>query len=284
MICEGTIGVQEFAHAITAPADQKFLAAVDSGTSSHVVKESILSAPIDHSQATPIRTAKQGEKMFALGRVTEGEIIDGLAMSDDVLEKNLISISKFDLAGYMTVFFNGICKVTDPSTKRTILEAKLDRTSNLYMFDIRTLLKPESANITSTKPKMTVQLWHNRMGHRSKRLLLLWRNEGLIRGIPFDLRMTDADQRICESCVRAKNRRHSMPKSSLRELTKTPKTNHVSNLMKPKILKKPELQLPDLIDDDLANSDDEDSTVEINFFRQWSTAQPPDGGYSGSVY
>ena len=156
MICEETIGVQEFSQAVIESGDAKYLAAADSGTSSHVVKESILSNPVDHSRATPIRTAKQGEQMYSLGRVTEGEIIDGLAMEDDVLEKNLISISKFDLAGYMTVFFNGICKVTDPSTKRTILEAKLYRTSNLYMFDIRTLLKPESANITSTKAKMTV--------------------------------------------------------------------------------------------------------------------------------
>ncbi len=245
---------------------------MDSGTPSHVVKESILSTPVDHSRATPIRTAKQGDKMFALGRVTEGEVVDGLAMRDDELEKKLVSISKFDLAGYKTVFYKGICRVTDPDTERTILEAKLDRTTNLYMFDIRTLLKPESANMISTTPKMTVSLWHKRLGHRSKRLLLLWRNQGIIRGIPAGLKMTDADQRICDACTRAKSRRHSMPKTSLREFTKTPKTNHVPNSMKPKILQKSELQLP--VDDDLANSDDEDSTVELNFFRNLSTARP----------
>ena len=32
--------------------NHQFLAAVDSGTSSHVVKESVLSNPIDHSRAT----------------------------------------------------------------------------------------------------------------------------------------------------------------------------------------------------------------------------------------
>ena len=201
-----------------------------------MVKASILSNPVDHSRATPIRTAKQGEQMFSLGRVTEGEIVDGLAMQDDVLEKNLVSISKFDLAGYKTVFYKGICRVTDPDNERTILEAKLDRTTNLYMFDIRTLLKPESANMMSTKPKMTVSLLHNRLGHRSKRLLLLWRNQSLIRGVPTGLKSTEADQRICDACARAKSRRHSMPKTSLREFTKSPKTNHVPNSMKPKIL------------------------------------------------
>ena len=73
-MCEETIGVQEFSHAIIAPADHKFLAAVDSGTSSHVLKESVLSNPVDLSRATPIKTAKQGERMFSLGRVTEGEV------------------------------------------------------------------------------------------------------------------------------------------------------------------------------------------------------------------
>ncbi len=86
-MCEETTGFQTFSQTVIAPAYHKFLAAVDCGTSSHVVKESILTNPVDHSRATPIRTAKQGEKMYSLGRVSEGEVKDGLAMRYNELVK-----------------------------------------------------------------------------------------------------------------------------------------------------------------------------------------------------
>ncbi len=155
-----------------------------------------------------------------------------------------------------------MCKVTDPKSKRTILETSLDRTTNLFMFDIRTLLKP----------KITVTLLHKRLGHRSKRLLLLWRNQGLIREVPPGLKMTNADHRICDACARAKRQRRSMPKSSLREITKPQKLKHEPKPMKPKIYQNLKLQPP--IEDDSMSSDDKSLTVEFNFFRELATVRP----------
>jgi len=114
-----------------------FTAALDSGCTSHTVKESCLpdGTFVDSSRKTNIQTASSGAVLPSHAKASNGVVQDALVCRDDELAKNLVSIPKLDRAGYTTIFSNGRGVVTDPQGN-VVADAPLSH-NDLYEFDIR---------------------------------------------------------------------------------------------------------------------------------------------------
>jgi hypothetical protein len=92
-----------------------YTAALDSGCTSHTIKESCLpeETAIDSSSTTNIQTANTGAVLPSFGKASHGRLRKALVVSDEKLTLNLVSIPKLDREGYTTTFKNGEGVVTD---------------------------------------------------------------------------------------------------------------------------------------------------------------------------
>jgi len=79
------------------------------------------------------------------------------------LKRNLISISMFDLMGYITKVENGMMKV---STGASII-AKGRRSNGLYILEESTVIRHVSVASQTMEDKS--KLWHLRLGHISEK-------------------------------------------------------------------------------------------------------------------
>ena len=194
-----------------------------------------------------------------------GELDQILVMGDDQLSKNLVSISRFDVSGHKITFDEGTCTIVNKSTGLLIGTGHLDRSTMLYMIDVRKLTEHRvDLLLASAEVKATAMVWHNRLGDRQMRALLKARDEGLVTGIPKSVQITDKDRHICDSCARTKSTRHTMPKSSFK--TQKPKS---SIRHKPRRAK---------VEKAVLNGDDifeaEPPSQDRKFLRDLSTADP----------
>ena len=187
-------------------------AALDSGCSSHTLKESVIprEAQVDANQRSVIQTAHAGTTIPTLGRVDAGLCRKSLVVKDGDLVLSLISVSRLDRDGYFITF--GDNKAVVSKDDKPLVTASLG-TNGLYEFDVRLLTRGmlEAAMLGSTKPVEDLQLWHMRLGHRNMRNLKLAVRKHLLKGIsPSVLKSKPKDQFLCVDCVKAKS--HKYPK------------------------------------------------------------------------
>ena len=171
---------------------------------------------VDRSKARPVGTAGT-EVMLSQGAADAGELDQILVMGDDQLSKNLVSISRFDVSGHKIIFDEGTCTIVNKTTGLLIGTGHLDRSTMLYMIDVRKLTEHRVDLLLASAPvKATATVWHYRLGHRQMRGLLKARDEGLVTGIPKGVQITDDDRHICHSCALSKSTRHAMPKTAFK--------------------------------------------------------------------
>ena len=119
------------------------------------------------------------------------------------------------MTGHTITFDEDACTIKHKSTGIVKGIGYLDKSTMLYMIDVRTLTEHrEDLFLASAPVKDTATLWHKKIGHRQMRALIKWRDAGLVTGIPRHLTITDKDRHICDACARAKSTRHAMPKSA----------------------------------------------------------------------
>ena len=200
---------------------------LDSGCSSHTVDQRAIpnGVHIDGARSSTIKTARQGETLSAVGRANAGLLQKTLVLKPKDLNENLISLPRLDNSGHVTVLGNGEglvykdAKITITGGK-LVARAPLNPATNLYQLDnIQTLMSAsqveDQALLGSAPIKEDIHLWHKRLGHRSKRAIIKYRNMGRIRGISKHVKLTKKDQAICDSCARAKSTRHSFKKRKI---------------------------------------------------------------------
>ena len=93
---------------------------------------------VDKSNSRPVGTAGN-EVMMSMGSADAGELDKILVMKDEDLSKNLVSISRFDVSGHKIIFDEGTCTIVNKSTGLLIGTGHLDRSTMLYMIDVRKL-------------------------------------------------------------------------------------------------------------------------------------------------
>ena len=92
-----------------------YTSVLDSGCSSHTVKESCLPSDtvVDSSRTIHIQTAGVGALLPAFGRASNGIVQQALVVDDDKLAENLVSVPTLDRMGYTITFKNGEGIVSD---------------------------------------------------------------------------------------------------------------------------------------------------------------------------
>ena len=171
---------------VVAPsAFSVYTAALDSGCTSHTIKESCLPSDtvIDSSSTTHIQTAGVDATLPAFGRASNGIVQKALVVDDDKLAQNLVSVPKLDRMGYTITFKNGEGIVSDNSG--TIITRAPLSSKDLYEFDIRELFAQNHSLLASaTLDETDEATWHLRLGHRNVRDLRIAVNNNLVSGVP----------------------------------------------------------------------------------------------------
>jgi transposase InsO family protein len=117
------------------------------------------------------------------------------------LKSNIISLGQLDEIGCKYSADDGLMTVLDK--ERQVL-AKVRRSANrLYILNIE---QSEPVCLLSKTSELP-WLWHARYGHISFHALRLLAKESMVRGLP----MIDQVDRLCESCLVAKQRRAPFP-------------------------------------------------------------------------
>ena len=221
---------------------------LDSGCTSHSLDSRAIPSDvkIDSTLKTTIKTAKAGEHMHTLGRANAGLLQSALVLPPGTLNENLISLPSLDNTGHITVLGNGEGLIYKGGTVTVtggtlVARAPLDGHTNLYQLkNIQSLIQPreqEVAMLGSALIKEDIDLWHRRLGHRSKRSIIKFRNEGRIRGISRFVKLTAKNQGICEPCARTKSTRHRF---SRRPPNKQPTVEKQHSKLKPHTTKQEE--------------------------------------------
>ena len=92
------------------------------------------------------------EVMMSMGSADAGELEQILVMKDEDLSKNLVSISRFDVSGHKIIFDEGTCTIVNKSTGLLIGTGHLDRSTMLYMLDIRKLTEHRADIFLASAP------------------------------------------------------------------------------------------------------------------------------------
>ncbi|GLV31062.1 hypothetical protein CBL_12135 [Carabus blaptoides fortunei] len=124
---------------------------------------------------TQIQSYCQMEKRY---KFTERE--QSKSKTQTITVKNLISVSTFEKKGYITVFENGISKVTE---KGGTLMLKGTRIDGLYEMDVT-----QGDTVLQEKHKVqeeNAKLWHRRLGHQNMQIINKMRTQGVVHGLNF---------------------------------------------------------------------------------------------------
>ena len=115
-------------------------AALDSGCTSHLMPESQIpdGMEVDNTARSVVNTAKAGQSMTSLGRISAGKLENTLIMPDNDLKQTLVSVSALDRSGHTVIFYNGKTEVID-SNGKLVAMGRLN-SSNLYEIDVQNLI------------------------------------------------------------------------------------------------------------------------------------------------
>ena len=181
--------------------------ALDSAATVHLVNASAISGNTRlQEEYTTIQTASTGECIESQYTCDIGDMKHVRVIEDDRLDTNLASVRRFDLAGCKIVFENGTGTVYSSEGDKLITAKVKD---DLYMFDLRTASSKVKAMLADATPRESLELLHQRWGHRNKADITTAVRKGLVAGIDEAIVKKEKPQPICDPCARAKSTRHA---------------------------------------------------------------------------
>ena len=189
---------------------------VDSGASAHVLGDttvdSVGTSHITRSRAV-VQTGKAGADIAAVGTGTVGSLQNVVVVPEKDLREDCVSVPRLDLAGHWTVFGGQRAYLLDSDMNvKATGELNPDLIYRWNLLDVmdtpaRLLLGHAVHDIPS------LELLHERFGHRNKRDIKEAIEEGLVTGFP-DIVLTNAKSGLCPACVKAKSTRQSFKRAT----------------------------------------------------------------------
>lgn len=155
--------------------------------------------------------APRGASFRVIGRgtikrkyqTTEGtfELVFRNALHAPDLLSNLISINRFDKAGFKVVFGGGYVRFND-STGKEVLRGT--GTGGMYLLSsLGPLDRPAAMTARSLAKPTTLEVWHRRFGHASVKVIREALTKNLVDGLNIKGDLTVAG--LCEDCVYGKH-------------------------------------------------------------------------------
>ena len=189
---------------------------VDSGASAHVLGSDTVDAVgvgrITRSKAV-IQTGKAGADIAAIGTGTVGTLENVVVVPTKDLREDCVSIPRLDLAGHWTVFGGQCAYLLDADLKvKATGQLNSDLTYRWNLHDV--MDTPEHlflGHAVHDPPSM--DLLHDRLGHRNKRDIKEAIEQGLVTGFP-DIVLSNAKTGLCPECVKAKSTRQSFKQAT----------------------------------------------------------------------
>jgi hypothetical protein len=184
----------------------------DSGASNHCfVNKSDFSSYEPFTEHQEGQAASRGARFKIHGKGTvikrykSGNLRTSLTLTNCLhtpdFAANLISISRFDDAGFEVVFGKGVCKMMNPSGEHFL---SVNKEKGMYVFDeIRTRSAPHTAMPAKSHEKPTsIDQWHRRFCHFGKRTIKEMASKNLVDG----LQIVDGKESLgmCEDCIYGK--------------------------------------------------------------------------------
>ena len=217
---------EKIAKAFDPPPHDGRLTILDSGTTSHTLRDQDANYPnnfLPSTQNLTIGTAAAGSGIQAKGRVSRvGPILeDVIICGNEKLQTSCISIPRLDIQGFTTVFNDRSGKIYDPNGRLVVEAPMID---GLYRFNADELTRintsfirstgPESLNhLGSSHPQKTLAYWHNKLGHRANITLIRLQRQGLLPGVQISPAPSDSEVKampLCSQCQIAKHDRHAL--------------------------------------------------------------------------
>ena len=217
---------EKIAEAFDPPPHDGRLTILDSGTTSHTLRDQDANYPnafLPSTQNLTIGTAAAGSGIQAKGRVARvGPILeDVIICENEKLQTSCISIPRLDIQGFTTVFNDRTGRIFDPNGRLVVEAPMID---GLYRFNADELTRintsfirssgPESLNhLGSSHPQRTLSYWHNKLGHRANITLIRLQRQGLLPGVQISPAPSDSEVKampLCSQCQIAKHDRHAL--------------------------------------------------------------------------
>ena len=203
-------------------------ALMDSGATSHVIRDRSAFWTYDESQRPDVRTACQGTlptlargDCVVIVQSTTGPIRLRLrnCLHAPQAQLDLLSVGKFLRKGFYCDFRPGKFVIKGPKAASPRLRCEGPIRGDLGFLDI--VFAPPAAALPSmvsssfevaafVRPTLTRDLWHARLGHTAPRAImdLVSKSEGMtLSGPPFS---------VCEPCIKGKHPQSSHPSSGSR--------------------------------------------------------------------
>ncbi|KAL4554860.1 hypothetical protein LXL04_037467 [Taraxacum kok-saghyz] len=186
---------------------------IDSAASNHMCGIQGMFTSLDTSFSHIVRLGNDtGLRVMGIGAVKI--VLQGIKyVISDVyyipeLKNNLLSVGQFQEKGVSVIFDNGVCILRHPQ-KGKMVESTM-RSNRMYIVHSESSSAIEEERCLHVKDMDQSKLWHHRYGHLSYTGLYTLHNKKMVVGLP----QMAADMETCEACMKGKQHRLPIPKTS----------------------------------------------------------------------
>jgi hypothetical protein len=183
---------------------------IDSGASDHcfVSRADFGSDYVAFNVPREGQSASKGAKFRILGQGSVTKVVESPGVRTTLkfssvlhtpdLTANLISVGRFDIAGFTVAFGNGRATFTDPAGESFMMG---ERAGSMYKLNLTDAVHAMAAK--SHEKPADLELWHRRFGHASVSSIRALAKQGLLDGLQVT---GDIDARgTCEDCIYGKH-------------------------------------------------------------------------------
>jgi hypothetical protein len=150
----------------TLKRSREVVAYGDNGTTSHMLKKSVLSKDVAiRATNAEVQTASSQDRLIPLGRADVGTTYKGAILFENhKLAANLISIPRLDTEGCKIVVENS--KMVVSKRGKTIMSGMKEE-GGLYKFNLESTEMALLGSVTTPDRPTTLRRLHNSLGHRN---------------------------------------------------------------------------------------------------------------------
>ena len=196
---------------------------LDSGCSNHMCGSREWFVELDE---TFKRSVKLGDdrRMSVDGRGKLRLAINGrIQVISDVyfvpeLKNNLFSVGQLQEKGLRIIIEDGECEVWHKEERKMIMHSTMSKNRMFVVFAIVREAKEVEGDRCLQVTEKASDLWHRRYGHLNNQGLRSLAEKEMVIGMPK--LSQDAEEAVCDVCMRGKQNRESIPKKSVSKSTR----------------------------------------------------------------
>lgn len=129
------------------------------------------------------------------------------------LKNNLFSVGQLQEKRPRVIIEDGVCEIWHKEEKRMIMHSTMSKNRMFIIFTIVRKAKEVEEGRCLQVVEKTNDLWHKRYGHLNNKGLRSLAQKDMVIGMPK--LSQEAEEVVCDICMRGKQNRESIPKKSV---------------------------------------------------------------------